>query len=147
MENKTTIIFIGTDGKARKSVVPDFKDAANEFLNEFTTKKNAVQFSVAELVHEFVIYEKIGKNWESLKQALEDSQKSVAEMNRFLGRDFKHFKNGWKPYQTDTAYGIVCRAIDHYWSKFYGTPGVDGFLQIVTFYSDELPKFRHVEHD
>lgn len=146
MRNETTIIFIGTDGKARKGVVPDFKDAANEFLNEFATKKNAVQFSVAELVHEFALYEKIGKNWESLKQALEDAQKSVAEMNRFLG-SFRHFKNGWRPYQTDSAYGIVCRTIDRYWPKFYGTPGVDGYLQIVTFYSDELPKIRRTERD
>lgn len=147
MENKTTtIIFIGTDGQVRKSEVPDFKDAAQAFMSDFTTQKNTVQFAVAELVHEFALYQKVGKNWETLKESLENAQKAVAEMNRFLG-GFRHFKNGWKPYQTDPAYGIVCRTIDHYWPKFYGTPGVDGFLQIVTFYSDELSKILRIEHD
>lgn len=131
----TTIITIGKHGQARKVVVPDIKDAAQAFMSDFTTQKNMVQFAVAQLVHEFALYEKTGKNRESLKQALEDAQKSVAEMNRFLG-SFRHFKNGWKPYKEDPAYGIVCRAIDHYWPKFYGTPGVDGFLQIVTYYSE-----------
>lgn len=131
----TTIITIGKHGQVRKVVVPDIKDAAQAFMSDFTTQKNLVQFAVAELVHEYVIYEKTGKNRESLKQALEDAQKSVAEMNRFLG-SFRHFKNGWKPYKEDPAYGIVCRTIDHYWSKFYGAPGVDGFLQIVTYYTE-----------
>ena len=131
----TTIITIGKHGQARKVVVPDIKDAAQAFMSDFTTQKNLVQFAVAELVHEFALYEKTGKNRESLKQALEDAQKSVAEMNRFLG-SFRHFKNGWKPYKEEPAYGIVCRTIEHYWPKFYGTPGVDGFLQIVTYYTE-----------
>lgn len=131
----TTIITIGKHGQARKVVVPDIKDAAQAFMSDFTTQKNLVQFAVAELVHEYAIYEKTGKNRESLKQALEDAQKSVAEMNKFLG-SFRHFKNGWKPYKEDPAYGIVCRTIDHYWPKFYGAPGVDGFLQIVTYYTE-----------
>lgn len=131
----TTIITIGKHGQVRRSVVPDFRDEAQAFMSDFTTQKNMVQFAVAQLVHEFALYEKTGKNRESLKQALEDAQKSVAEMNRFLG-SFRHFKNGWKPYKEDPAYGIVCRTIDHYWPKFYGTPGVDGFLQIVTHYTE-----------
>lgn len=131
----TTIITIGKHGQVRRSVVPDFKDAAQEFMSDFTSQKNIVQFAVAELVHQFVIYEKTGKNLETLQEALKNAQKSVAEMNRFLC-SFRHFKNGWKPYKEDPAYGIVCRTIDHYWSKFYGAPGVDGFLQIVTYYTE-----------
>lgn len=131
----TTIITIGKHGQARKVVVPDIKDAAQMFMSDFTTQKNLVQFAVAELVHEFVIYEKTGKNLETLQEALKNAQKSVAEMNRFLC-SFRHFKNGWKPYKEDPAYGIVCRTIEHYWGKFYGTPGVDGFLQIVTHYTE-----------
>lgn len=131
----TTIITIGRHGQVRRSVVPDFKDEAQAFMSDFTTQKNLVQFAVAELVHEFVIYEKVGKNRETLQEALKNAQKAVAEMNRFLG-SFRHFKNGWKPYKTDPAYGIVCRSVDHYWPKFYGTPGVDGYLQIVTYYTE-----------
>lgn len=131
----TTIITIGKHGQKRVSVVPDIKDEAQAFMSDFTTQKNTVQFAVAELVHEFVIYEKTGKNLETLQEALKNAQKSVAEMNRFLC-SFRHFKNGWKPCKEDPAYGIVCRTIEHYWGKFYGTPGVDGFLQIVTYYTE-----------
>lgn len=131
----TRIIIIGKHGQIRTSVVPDFKDEAQAFMSDFTTQKNMVQFAVAELVHEFARYEKTGKNRETLQEALKKAQVAVADMNRFLG-SFRHFKNGWKPYKTDPAYGIVCRTIDHYWPKFYGTPGVDGFLQIVTHYTE-----------
>lgn len=131
----TRIIIIGKHGQTRTSVVPDFKDEAQEFMSDFTTQKNLVQFAVAELVHEFALYEKTGKNQETLQEALKKAQVAVTDMNRFLC-SFRHFKNGWKPYKTDPAYGIVCRSIDHYWPKFYGTPGVDGYLQIVTYYTE-----------
>lgn len=145
--NKTTIIIIGVDGQERKTVVDDFKDQAAAFLTGFTTQKETVQLAIAELSHEYVLYKKGGKNWKEAQKALKEAQETVAEMNRFLGLDFRQFKRAWKPYQVEPAYGIICRAISHYWGKFYGTPEVDGILQYVTFYSDELPKIRYVERD
>ena len=145
--NKTTIIIIGVDGQERKTVVDDFKDQAAAFLTGFTTQKETVQLAIAELSHEYVLYKNGGKNWKEAQKALKEAQETVAEMNRFLGLDFRQFKRAWKPYQVEPAYGIVCRAISHYWGKFYGTPEVDGILQYVTFYTEELKKIRYVERD
>lgn len=149
MENKVIVlkVIVGADGVERRTTSDNFKDQAQAFLTAFTTQKENVRDAIASLSHEFVVYKKGGNNWVKAQKALEEAQKEVAEMNKFLALDFKQFKSIWKPYQVDQSYGIICRAVSHYWSKFYGTPEVDGILQYVTFYTDELPKIRYVERD
>ena len=133
------INIIGKDGQVRKVDVLDIrtriKNLPKSLMSDFTTQENTVQFAVAELVHEFDRYEETGENQETLQDSLKKAQKAVAEMNRFLG-NFRYFKDGFEPFKEGPAYGIVCRTIDHYWPKFYGTPGSAGFLQIVTYYTE-----------
>lgn len=150
MENKVVIfkVVVGVDGSRRKTTVDNFKDQAQAFLDAFKTRKDDVRDAIALLAHEYVLYKKNRRaDWKPSFKALKEAQKSVAEMNRFLTTDFRQFKSVWKPYQVDPTYGIIYRAIEHYWPKFYGTVDVDGCLQYVTFYSDELPKIRYVERD
>lgn len=149
MENKVIIIkIIGADGVERRTTTDDFREQAQWFLDAFKARKDDVSDCIATLSHEFVVY-KNNRNadWKPAFKALEEAQDAVADMNRILQLDFRQFKQIWKPFQVDPAYGIVSRAIAHYWTKFYGTPDLDGIMQYVTFYSDELPKIRYVERD
>lgn len=150
MENEKVIIIkvIGVDGMERRTTSDNFHDQAQAFLDAFKTRKDDVRDSIAALAHEYVLYKNNRRaDHKPAFKALKEAQKSVAEMNRFLTTDFRQFKSVWKPYQVDPAYGIIYRTIEHYWPKFYGTVDVDGCLQYVTFYSDELPKIRYVERD
>lgn len=149
MENKVIVlkVIVGADGVERRTTSDNFKDQAQAFLTAFTTQKENVRDAIASLSHQFVIYKKGGNNWVKAQKALKEAQEAVADMNRFLQLDFRQFKSIWKPYQVDPAYGIIHRTIDHYWPKFYGTVDLDGIMQYVTFYSDELPRLRYVERD
>lgn len=150
MENEKVIIIkvIGVDGMERRTTSDNFHDQAQAFLDAFKTRKDDVRDSIAALAHEYVLYKNNRRaDHKPAFKALKEAQKSVAEMNRFLTTDFRQFKTVWKPYQVDPVYGLIHRAIEHYWPKFYGTVDVDGCLQYVTFYSDELPKIRYVERD
>lgn len=152
MENmkneKVVFVVVGVDGMKRRTTTENFHDQAAAFLNAFTLQKDTVRDAIGTLAHEFVLYKNNRRaDHKKAFKALKEAQEAVAEMNRFLTNDFKQFKSVWKPYQVDNCYGIICRGIAHYWPKFYGTPDVDGCLQYVTFYSDELPKIRYVERD
>ena len=149
MENKIIVfkVIVGVDGQKRRTTSDNFKDQAQAFFDEYKIQKDAVRDAIANLSHEYVLYRKGYNNWDKAQKALENAQKAAAEMNKFLGLDFRQFKTTWKPYQVDKSYELICKAIGHYWPKFYGTPEVDGILQYVTFYTDELKKIRYVERD
>lgn len=149
MENKVIIVkVIGVDGMERRTMSDNFHDQAQVFLDAFNTHKDDVRDAIAALSHEYVLYKNNrGADHKPAFKALKEAQEAVADMNIFLGMSFRQFKSVWKPYQVDPAYGLICRTISHYWSKFYGTPDVDGILQYVTFYSDKLLKIRCVERD
>lgn len=149
MENKVIIIkVIGADGIERQTTSDNFRDQAQAFMDDFKEHKDDVRDAIGVLAHEFVLYKNNRRaNWKPAFKALKGAQEAVADMNRFLQLDFRQFKSIWKPYQVDPAYGLIHRAIEHYWPKFYGTVDLDGIMQYVTFYSDELPKIRYVERD
>lgn len=150
MENKVIVfkVIVGVDGMKRQTTTDNFKDQAQEFMDAFRDHKDDVRDAIAVLAHEFVLCKSNRKaDWKASFKALKKAQEAVADMNRFLQLDFRQFKSVWKPYQVDPAYGIIHRAIEHYWPKFYGTVDLDGIMQYVTFYSDELPRLRYAERD
>lgn len=149
MENeKVVFVIVGVDGVRRKTTTDNFKDQAAAFLDGFNTHKDDVRDAIAKLAHEYVLYkDNRSASYKPAFKALKEAQEAVADMNRFLQLDFRQFKSIWKPYQVDPAYGLIHRAIEHYWPKFYGTVDLDGIMQYVTFYSDELPRLRYVERD
>lgn len=149
-ENSKVIIIkiVGVDGVERRTTSDNFRDQAEAFLDGFKIQKDTVRDSIAKLAHEFVIYNNNrGADYKPAFKALKKAQSAVAEMNRFLQLDYRQFKATWRPYQVDPAYNIIHSAIEHYWPKFYGTVDLDGIMQYVTFYSDELPKIRYVERN